>query len=893
MHEADKIRKLKAYAQGVLAAVEAEPPATDPAVARLLQEIRAAAEETVRRSGAPVKIGVLGEFNAGKTLLLGSLIGYADSLPVSEVPSTGNVTALRFRPRSELRQTEVGPFSVEFLDRATALDCLQELLRVADERARTAGVGAAERKALAGLREGSAAGPWAEVEAWCRQVWGHGGDTPNPALRNLLRELTWFVRCCRSPAGAALLDAPTPAERVFPVDADTAREGLALARSSTSVTSLKFDDLPDAPGPRPQILNPGWLRKAFPLIRRVDAEVQLSERLWDLSGMQGAGEWVLLDFPGLGAAESGVRDAFLCKRELREVQTILVLLDGRRPGGEGGQNIFSMLSADRPGQDLRDSILVVMNRFDQLPIQADGGEAVLDRLIGWRDPDGEQPDSLPPADPEPPPEKEVLTRLSVLGAMVVGARNLTRRDDRIVLLSALWALADLHRTLPGDVRVGSPDFVDSLTSLLKAPPPLRLKWERLAQLLREAEPRSALARWLEDFTRDGGIGRLQRLIVDHVAQHGLRQLLDYVRVSAEDLYRATRRLPKKQPAPTAPGPTAEDVRQAVDGLYDVYTALKAEYEQAAPDLTVAADGQRVSLQQMVYDQVTRSVFDWPVWNELLNKVQKDGIIQPAALARPRKQKGWDAEDEEPALKLPTDSREFFEPFKATLQQNEVTALDCIRRAVREQLAALAKRTRPLVEDLAPLLADARARERVEEHDRREREQGRRAGGKGQWNIFCWAADPTGDDVYERFLGTYVTDSQDPIAPETCFPLAGADPNQTPLRFPWARTPGPAGGNHQVLVLRLRDALADGMRRRVLQRVSQLNKQVLDGLKDTFTTWSERLLMLSGNAALLNAIVGGGPGQAGDHDWKTAAVEYPLAPPEGEELSGRSPSGAAT
>ena len=134
----------------------------------------------------------------------------------------------------------------------------------------------------------------------------------------------------------------------------------------------------------PQPMNAVWLRKAFPLVRRIDVEVGVSQQIWDLSGMQGAGEWVLLDFPGLGAAESGVRDAFLCKRELREVQTILLLLDGRRPGGEGGQVIFNMMSADRPaGQDLRDSILVVMNRFDQLPIQADGGEAILERLIGW------------------------------------------------------------------------------------------------------------------------------------------------------------------------------------------------------------------------------------------------------------------------------------------------------------------------------------------------------------------------------------------------------------------------------------------------------------------------------------------------------------------------------
>jgi hypothetical protein len=137
-------------------------------------------------------------------------------------------------------------------------------------------------------------------------------------------------------------------------------------------------------------------------------------------------------------------------------------------------------------------------------------------------------------------------------------------------------------------------------------------------------------------------------------------------------------------------------------------------------------------------------------------------------------------------------------------------------------------------------------------------------------------------VYERFLSTYVTDSQDSIAAEACFPLAGAEPNQTPLRFPWARTQGPTGGNHQVLVLRLRDTLADGMRRRVLQRVSQLNKQVLDGLKDSFTTWSERLLMLSGNAALLAHLVGGGPARAASPEWKTATVAYPLAPTSADE-----------
>jgi hypothetical protein len=63
-----------------------------------------AAQETLRRAGSPVKIGVVGEFNAGKSLLLGSLTGYADALPVSEVPTTAGLRILasvvRFSPRA-------------------------------------------------------------------------------------------------------------------------------------------------------------------------------------------------------------------------------------------------------------------------------------------------------------------------------------------------------------------------------------------------------------------------------------------------------------------------------------------------------------------------------------------------------------------------------------------------------------------------------------------------------------------------------------------------------------------------------------------------------------------------------------------------------------------------
>src|SRR5262245_33537287 len=136
MSAAAQIRGLKDYADAVLRALDAEPELTesereDTRLAETLEQVRVLAEETIRRAGSLVKIGVTGEFAAGKTLLLGSLVGFADALPVHELPSTGNVTALRLVPAAGARGTEVGPFSIEFMDRDTAQTCLKELLRAA------------------------------------------------------------------------------------------------------------------------------------------------------------------------------------------------------------------------------------------------------------------------------------------------------------------------------------------------------------------------------------------------------------------------------------------------------------------------------------------------------------------------------------------------------------------------------------------------------------------------------------------------------------------------------------------------------------------------------------------------------------------------------------------
>ncbi|WP_231866925.1 dynamin family protein, partial [Anabaena sp. 4-3] len=122
--ELEKIGRFKEYGELILGKIDSVPQtpskqedwiptSLDDCILRL----REAAEKTVELATSPVKIGVMGEFSSGKTLLLGSLIGYGDALPISENPTTGNVTAIHLIPQEGFSTTQVGNFTVEYLTR--------------------------------------------------------------------------------------------------------------------------------------------------------------------------------------------------------------------------------------------------------------------------------------------------------------------------------------------------------------------------------------------------------------------------------------------------------------------------------------------------------------------------------------------------------------------------------------------------------------------------------------------------------------------------------------------------------------------------------------------------------------------------------------------------------
>ena len=90
--EPDKLARLKEYGEFILRKIDSVPqrPSQEEdwvptSLDDCLLRLREAAENTIKLATSPVKIGVMGEFSSGKSLLLGSLIGYADALPVMKI----------------------------------------------------------------------------------------------------------------------------------------------------------------------------------------------------------------------------------------------------------------------------------------------------------------------------------------------------------------------------------------------------------------------------------------------------------------------------------------------------------------------------------------------------------------------------------------------------------------------------------------------------------------------------------------------------------------------------------------------------------------------------------------------------------------------------------------
>jgi hypothetical protein len=529
--------------------------------------------------------------------------------------------------------------------------------------------------------------------------------------------------------------------------------------------------------------------------------VKISREIWDVTGAE---EFVLLDFPGLGAANSGTRDTFLSLRELAQVQTILVLLNGKSPGSDRANKIFTMMQQQRPGQDLKDLILVGVGRFDQLPLDSEGGERELDLLVNN------------PSDFQPLQTNTVFQKLKVLKTIIDGAEAFTTQKDRIVLLSPLLGLAELAKR-SSQVKAGSEEFLANLDypDYLERPKKLQQKWGSLSEALLATDGRNQLGRQLGYFAQDGGISKLRELIQNHVANHGLKQLYedtsriaDVIRQQQEYLKEIITEI-HEQGIPTIDTPVLMELRTAIENLDKTYRNFQKDLGKEQ-----LKDRRGVVVSDVIKDELTLRILNWSQWTLLFNKVQ-NGIITLAEF-KGAAGKLFDRGNRV-NTSLPTKSDDFYPTFEKTIKELENFASDRIRQAVIDLLSSLAHKITLEREKLQDILQpemeqEIEAKFGLEEAD--------------LFYKLLLGCDPR--QWKEAIIGEINNHDQN-IKAESIFPLARQDEKHSVGQiFDWspARNQNQSRSiNHQLFVLRLRDEITASASLHLVQYVSEINQQV--------------------------------------------------------------------
>jgi len=669
--------ELRAYASDVSECVAALN--VPPECAAQRDELKELADLVVKEVDEPLRIGIVGEFSAGKSLLLGVLVGKPDLLPTGMEPMTGNVTELRFLPaRDDASRLRVSRVEVQFFSRADADQLDAAILGELRGAAVRAGIGDAE------LAEFDAqCGSWTpKFRAWCDRT----ARQNYSGLGKLIRELAMLRD--------ASIAAPDWLNRAVSITEDQLRtileirfpglqEGLPPALASDSV---------------PYTANPGdsQLAAVFPLVSRVILDVEMPASAWPVADRVGDQGFTLLDFPGVGGANSKARDLFLTRRGLADVHTVLVLVNAARAGSEIPDTFYDFLrqldggSDDGAAGQLRGRIVYCAGRFDELAppkmISSDPFETTGVTLDG------------------------LLTACRPLAALLDSGHQPGLAAMR-AFVSSVLAIAKLNLgPVPADLDIGR--YRDQAQSDAKA-------WRTIANSLLANAAGGELASGLLGYAADGGVAALQRLLNEHVDNNGLKLRTEKARRRLDNLDEVKKRLEEalreSTPAsePDSPGVRATALAVALVGRRRRLVDQAAQLRDAA-QLKLPAGW---SVSEDVQRKAADVVMAWPQWEAIFESV-RDNVVVPQKREVFRDPFAIDdlpAEDTPAAADtgLPQHLSDFQEEFASACEELRgyacEQALAGARRWLEDQSAA--PDARDLQRRVAALL-DAGARDRL-------------------------------------------------------------------------------------------------------------------------------------------------------------------------------------
>ncbi|MEU1883555.1 hypothetical protein ABZ470_40130 [Streptosporangium sp. NPDC020072] len=548
------------------------------------------------RCAKPVSVGIVGEYSAGKSMLLGTLLGAPGLLPVSGSPTTGNVTVLRVEPAPPGEPTRVRAARIEYLTRDELAETVGYIM---DELVRTvqrAG-GGRDVSALGGynpVRDG-----WDVLNRWAENTLDWAA-MENSRLLGITLELT-RIRDALRLAGEFVLDGHTGL--TLPVEPDMLRQ------------ALDIEDIRDLPRAFPRTaqgfplsprdpLTAQTLRTTFTLIRRVVCQVSVAQGDWagPLPGDGTAAE--LCDLPGLGA--TAVRDEYLSVRELDEIDAIVIVLPSHRAERDDARQFYSLLERNRRGKGaLSESILVAANCFDLLQPPDVPFAGVADLVASSRD-------------------------LSSLHRMATTLNG--RREDRVAFTSSLVAIA--AQGLP--YETGGEEG-EKITASLGAAGAQAERWKRIAADLVLTDPGHPYTAAFGGFGRDGGVAGLRDMLDRHVRTYGVFLKHEAVVPIATDLLAALRALDRM--LRPALGGAQAGVRDT-GSLTALFRMIEEETSHTVRSLGLLADPERLAADgtqvvpggsavlDLARAGATYDVFTWREWQQYRDRVGDDGRIGP-------------------------------------------------------------------------------------------------------------------------------------------------------------------------------------------------------------------------------------------------------------------------
>jgi len=805
----NQLNKFQQEAETILEQLKSVPPNlsqqyewVSPELDRCIDEIKASAEKIIKQASSPVKIGVVGEFASGKTLLIGSLLGYADALPIGSDATTGNITAINLVQQEDNQTTNLAKFTVEYLSDREVKECVKYMLKEAEKRLKDINkLDDRVRNKFNDVKNYSweqGSGAIQNILDWCKLAWE---GTKNIELRYLLRELVWLLNTYKS-YGKAFCGSVNSWE----IDRSIVKDALQLPYQALDIQNLTFDRLPTCPVPlshSPQSLNDHLLKNSFPLIRCIKIEVKICKQIWDLGG---ASKFTLLDFPGLGSANSGVRDTYLSLRELAEIQTILILLDGRKPGGETANRLFTMMQKHK-GEEIKDRILVAVGRFDELSLD---NPQVVDQLINLD------------LDDDPFSESEltedyILSQLTVLRTTIGSAKAFTNKPERIVFCSPLLALDHLHRSI-SSITVGSPSFIQSKFSdpnALTQSKKMLEKWQKMSEKLQQSDPKSHLAKLLQDFAEsEAGVGRLRKLILAHVAEHGLNQIyedtkkeFDVVCQQKQQLKRILARIEQEKDLVISESPNLPILRQTLQELIQIYDNFQKKLDQ-----TPLQNRQGLSIEQVVKKQVTFKVYEWAEWYSLFQNL-KNGTVE-----------NIESNDDFDEIfgtstysdDIPTKTQDFYDGFSQQIQ----SSIELIKTDMAESIKILLSQ---LSEEITPQREKLQQITSLEMFDSIKQKFGEKQA--DQFKVMIKSLEP--QQILEtKIVSKIKIDSSLAEKPELVFPFAlSSEQGKISKTLDWGLKKPQKPGRHHVEILRLRQEIVNSMTLNLVQLVSQANKEL--------------------------------------------------------------------